>query len=104
VSDSEGQKLAYVYFEDEPGPTLGDEAAYCRCGVDVRDNGTIGARDDGAGLRAGAYFGGSYDLSIRIAALLRECRLFVNEKVTESDVNNVNTSSLEHSSHVDNAA
>jgi poly(3-hydroxyalkanoate) synthetase len=28
----------------------------------------------------------------------RECRLFVNEKVTESDVNNVNTSSLEHSS------
>jgi hypothetical protein len=34
----------------------------------------------------------------------RECRLFVNEKVTESDVNNVNTSSLEHSSRVDNAA
>ena len=28
----------------------------------------------------------------------RECRLFVNEKVKESDVNNVNTSSLEHSS------
>jgi uncharacterized membrane protein YoaK (UPF0700 family) len=31
-------------------------------------------------------------------------RLFVNEKVTESDVNKVNTSSLEHSSRVDNAA
>jgi ribosomal protein L37AE/L43A len=25
----------------------------------------------------------------------RECRLFVNEKIKESDVNNVNTSSLE---------
>jgi ribosomal protein L37AE/L43A len=34
----------------------------------------------------------------------RECRLFVNEKVGESDVNNVNTSSLEHSSRADNAA
>ena len=34
----------------------------------------------------------------------RECRLFVNEKVKKSDVNNVNTSRLEHSSHVDNAA
>jgi ribosomal protein L37AE/L43A len=34
----------------------------------------------------------------------RECRLFVNEKVRESDVNNVNTSSLEHSSRADNAA
>ena len=34
----------------------------------------------------------------------RECRLFVNEKVRESDVNNVNTSSLEHSSRFDNAA
>jgi len=37
----------------------------------------------------------------------RECRLFMNEKVKASDVNdenNVNTSSLEHSSHVDNAA
>ena len=34
----------------------------------------------------------------------RECRLFVNEKVKKSDVNNVNTSSLEYSSHVDNAA
>jgi len=33
----------------------------------------------------------------------RECRLFVNEKVKKSDVNNVNTSRLEHSSHVDNA-
>ncbi len=30
----------------------------------------------------------------------RECRLFVNE-VRESDVNNVNTSSFEHSSRVD---
>ena len=53
VRDHSGQALAYVYFENEPGPTLGDEAAYCRCGVDVRDDGTIGARDDGAGLRAG---------------------------------------------------
>jgi ribosomal protein L37AE/L43A len=37
----------------------------------------------------------------------RECRLFVSEKVRQSDVNdvnNVNTSSLEHSSRVDNAA
>ena len=34
----------------------------------------------------------------------RQCRLFVNEKVRESDVNNMNTSSLEHSSRVDNAA
>jgi ribosomal protein L37AE/L43A len=34
----------------------------------------------------------------------RECRLFVNEKVKDSDVNNVNTSSMEHSSHVDYAA
>jgi ribosomal protein L37AE/L43A len=34
----------------------------------------------------------------------RECRLFVSEKFRQSDVNNVNTSSLEHSSRVDNAA
>jgi hypothetical protein len=35
----------------------------------------------------------------------RECRLFVSEKVRQSgDLNNVNTSSLEHSSRVDNAA
>jgi hypothetical protein len=34
----------------------------------------------------------------------RECRLFVSEKVRQSDVNNVNASSLEHSSRVDNAA
>jgi hypothetical protein len=57
VRDHSGQKLAYVYYEDEPGPTLGDEAAYCRCGVDVRDDGTIGARDDGGGLRAGSAGG-----------------------------------------------
>jgi hypothetical protein len=28
----------------------------------------------------------------------RECRLFVNEKVKESDVNNMNTSNLERTS------
>ena len=27
VIDSAGQKLAYVYFEDEPGPALGRQAA-----------------------------------------------------------------------------
>ena len=32
VTDSAGQKLAYVYFEDEPGATLGGQPAHPRRG------------------------------------------------------------------------
>jgi hypothetical protein len=39
VTDSAGQKLAYVYFEDPAGATLGSEAAHPRRGaVDCREH------------------------------------------------------------------
>ena len=33
VKDSAGQKLAYVYFEEEPGPALGRQATHQRRGA-----------------------------------------------------------------------
>jgi len=33
VMDSARQKLAYVYFEDEPGRRIGDQAAHQRRGA-----------------------------------------------------------------------
>jgi hypothetical protein len=30
VTDSAGQKLAYIYFEDEPGTALGGQIAHAR--------------------------------------------------------------------------